>query len=696
MIVHEMPVSCNKDCGGCCPLWARVVDGKLVSIHDNPHRGEFMHGCVRGYQAGRLLYAPDRLTKPLLRDGPRGSGQFRPVSWDEALDRTAEGLASVYQRYGPTAMLNLAGYGSSQGAVHNTSLTTSRFLAMMGGYTYLTGSYSRDASNYANPYVLGPGAPEGMDAGALVDSRFIILWGADFYVNRFGCEWEERLKQAHERGVPILGIDPRRNTTIKLLKAEWLPILPSTDAALMEAMLYVLITENLVDTAFIATHTVGYEALRASILGTNGTPPKTPAWAAPLTGISADKIIELTRRYASLKPAALLPGLSIQRSVGGEETSRLCIALQTIAGNSGLPGGTTGADIWSKLPGPHLKRLPVPTPPKSASFPSLHWPDAILGGKAAGYPADIRAIYNVGGNFIVQGSDMRKSIRAFESVDFSVCHDWFLTPTACYCDIVLPASMPLEREDAVVTSINMLLYSRQAVEPLPEVRDDYDIFSSLAERLGFAERYTEGRSAAEWLEFCLAHSDVTDIEAFKRTGIYMGSEHKRVGLQAFRDDPITNPLRTPSGKMSSESYSRTGFPAVPTSNLLAPDSAFPLNLVTPVSRYRTHSQASNVSWFRRHEKGGLWLNPKDAVERGIAQGQTVEVYNAQGRMRIACRITDDIMPGVVCLLHGVWPEFDRNGVETAGSANILTTTDGTLPSHSSRTHSIQVQVKSAE
>lgn len=698
MGIQEVPVSCNKDCGGGCPLWARVVDGRVESIRNSPHAGPYMRGCVRGFQAARLLYAPDRLTTPLLRTGSRGSNQFKPIPWDEALDRVAVALGDIYRRFGPTAVMNFGASGSCQGVLHNTSRTTSRFLSLLGGYTTTTGGYSRCAAEFATPYVLGSNAGAGMDPGALEDSNLIVLWGANLHETRFGCEWEERLVEARKRGVPIIGIDPRRSTTIAELDAEWLPINPGTDAVLMLALLYVLISERLVEVADISKYAVGYDALRERVLGMDGTPAKTPAWAKPLTGIPADAIIALARRYAQLKPVALIPGLSIQRTMGGEEATRLSIALQTVTGNLGRPGGSTGAIAWGRLPIPQLEHLPVPPPSQCATVPTLEWSDAVIGGRAAGYPCDIHAIYNVGGNYVVQGSDLHKNIRAFEKVGLAICHDWFLTPTARYCDIVLPATMPLEREDIFNTSGNYILYSHQAVEPAPGTRDDYAIFQELAERMGIGQRYTEGRTPAQWLEYCLAQSDVQDVGAFKRTGIYMGAEHKRTGLVSFISDPLAHPLPTPSGliELSSPSYARTGYDATPSARLLAPDPEHPLCLITPVSRYRTHSQGSNVAWFREHEPGGLWINPQDAAARHIEAGQLVLVFNDRGQIRIKPRITKDINPGVVCLLQGVWPEFAEDGVEVAGSANILTTTEGTMPSHGPTTHTIQVQVKRAD
>ncbi|MHB1354903.1 MAG: molybdopterin-containing oxidoreductase family protein [Anaerolineae bacterium] len=698
MTIREVPVSCNKDCGGGCPLWAKVVDGRVESIRTSPYAGPYMRGCVRGFQAARILYAPDRLITPLLRTGQRGSNQFKPISWDEALDRIATALGDVYQRFGPTSVMNFGGYGSGQGCLHNTNRTTSRFLSLLGGYTYLTGGYSRCAGEFATPYVLGTDANYGLDPGSLEDSNLIVLLGSNVFETRFGCEWEERLLEACKRGTPIIAIDPRRSTTIAALDAEWLPINPGTDAALILALLYVLISERLVDVADIGRYAVGYEALRERVMGMDGTPARTPAWAEAITGLPADTIIALARRYAQLKPVALIPGLSIQRSFGGEETTRLAIALQTITGNLGRPGGSTGATAWGRISWPRLAHLPVPTPQQSASVPSVEWPDAVIGGRAAGYPSDIHAIYNVGGNYLVQGSDLHKSIRAFEKVDLAVCHDWFLTPTARYCDIVLPATMPLEREDAMNSTGNYILYSQQAVEPAPGTRDDYWIFAQLAERMGIGERYTEGRTPAQWLEYCLERSDVQDIVAFKRTGLFMGAEHKRTGLSDFIADPQAHPLHTPSGliELSSERYARTGYDATPEVRMHAPDPAHPLNLITPVSRYRTHSQGSNVPWFREHEAGGLWINPQDAAARNIEPDQMVLVYNDHGQVRIKPRITSDIKPGVVCLLHGVWPEFAADGVEVAGSANTLSSTEGTQPSHGPTTHTIAVQVKRAD
>jgi anaerobic dimethyl sulfoxide reductase subunit A len=339
--------------------------------------------------------------------------------------------------------------------------------------------------------------------------------------------------------------------------------------------------------------------------------------------------------------------------------------------------------------------MTVPPNPVKAWIPQYLWADAILHGKGGGFSNDIKAIYNVGGNFLSQGSDIRKNIRAFEKVEFSVCHDRFMTPTAGYCDVVLPTTTYLERNDIVIPSGgNYLLYSTQAVPPIPETRNDYDIFCGLAERLGFLQQYSEDRDEEAWLRSCLESSEVEDHVEFRNTGIYWGRDQYRVGLSEFVHDPERSPLKTPSGKVQifSQAYAQTGYSPTPDYRPLQLSEEYPLRLVTPKSRYRIHSQNWNIPWFRGLEDHALWIHPSDATARSIKDGDTVHVDSPQGAMRVKTVVTDDIMPGVVCLLEGAWPEFDTSGFEVAGSVNVLTSTVPTRPSLSSRTHTVSVQV----
>jgi len=689
----RVPVSCNKDCGAGCPLLAHVENGRLVRVTDSPWRGPYMRGCARGYQMPLTVHAPGRLKRPLLLDGPRGSGRFREVSWSQALDLVADRLGSVVQRHGAQSILRLGGSGSSRGALHNTALLTQRFLGFLGPYTETSGNYSSQAVSYTTPWLLGT-KMAGIDPGTLQHSRLIILWGANIADNRLGCEMEARIREARQRGVPVIVIDPRRSRTARNLGSEWIPVYPGTDVALMMAVLYVWINEGLADNAFIDKYSVGFGLLLRRILGQDGGPACTPEWAEALCGTPAEDIVRLARLYARFRPAALLPGLSVQRTVGGEESARMAIALQVTSGNFGILGGSSGAQFWGRLPEVRMPCIDAPAPP-GAEVPVYRWPDAILAGTAGGYPSDVRAVYNVGGNYLVQGADVRKGMRAFESLEFAVCHDYFLTPTASYCDVVLPATTFLERQDIVFPEASFLLFSGRAVPPQGEARNDYDIFCDLAERLGFGERFSEGRDEEAWLHYFVSNSEVPDYEEFKRTGIYMGKGQLRVGLAGFVADPVASPLSTPSGKieLASEQHVRAGFSAVPEARMMAEEAGYPLRLVTPKARYRTHSQGDNIRWHREREPQVLWIHPTDAASRGVVDGQLVLARNPQGQVRIPARVTQDIMPGVVCLLAGAWPRFGSDGTDAGGCPNVLTPTEPTLPSQGSRTHSVWVQVE---
>ncbi len=692
-----VPVSCDLDCGGGCPLNAHVEGGRVTRIVDNPLGGPYLSGCVKGFQMHRVLHAPDRLKRPLLRTGPRGSGEFKEVGWPEALDLVAERLTKIRDKYGKEAIIRLGGSGACNGALHNTGRLTTRFLSQFGGYTEIDGYYSSQAAQYVTPYVLGTRSV-GIDPGTLQHTGLIILWGANISDTRLEVMMEARIREAKARGVEVIVIDPRRTTTAKTLGTQWIPVRPGTDTALMLAVLHILIEEGLVDRGFVGKYSVGFNELERYVLGKEDGEPKDPVWAEEICGTPADVIVQLARQFGRTHPTALIPGLSIQRTVGGEEAIRMAIALQVATGNLGVLGGSSGGLTWGRLPRPRMGGIGVPQNPTQVSIPTYQWPDAILEGKQGGYPSDIKAIYNVGGNFLIQGSDVNKNIRAFNEVEFSVCHERFMTPTANYCDVVLPVTTFLERSDIVVPDGgNYLLFSSRAVPPLYEARNDYDVFCGLAERLGFLSEYSEGRDEEEWLRSFVADSEVPDYEEFKKDGLYMGEDQMRVGLSDFVADSKAYPLGTPSGRVQilSEAYAELGYTAVPAYRGIRADDRHPLMLVTPKSRFRVNSQNDNIPWFREREPHGLWMNPNDAEERGIEEGGEVQVSSPEGRVRVTVIVTEDIMPGVVCLLEGVWPTFDSEGVETAGSANFLTSTVPTEPSKGSRTHSVLVQVTKA-
>jgi anaerobic dimethyl sulfoxide reductase subunit A len=692
-----VPFFCGKDCGGdACPLLACVEDGQVRRVINNPAGGKFLKGCRRGFDMPLEEYAPDRLLTPLIRSGRRGSGQFRQASWDEALDLTAGKLGEIRAKYGANSILNLSSAGSI-GALHSTFALLGRFLNLFGGCTRLTGSYSNGAARFILPYLLGSDfSASGFDPATMQSASMIILWGANLLETRQGSEVPQRLVQAKKRGAQIVVIDPRRSATVKQAATWWMPIRPGTDAALMLAVLYVLIDENLLERPFIDAHSAGFEELEAYVLGQTGSPACTPQWAQNICSVPASEITRFGRAYAAAKPAMLFPGYSIQRLYAGEETYRLTIALQLATGNFGKRGGSTGS-INSFLPCPrvgNLETLPVPNQPE---VPTLRWPDAVLQGQAGGYPTDIHAIYNVGANFLNQGSDIRKNMAAFEKVDFAVSHSIFLTPTARYCDVVLPAATALEKEDVGLPWLgNYLLYKPQVIPPRGQARNDYDILCDLAGRLGFRQEFSEGRSASEWVQSFIKESEVPDPDEFRRSGIYLASNQERVGLADFSANPQQFPLDTPSGKveLASRAYQNaTGGSAIPGWQAPPSDKRYPLQLISPKSALRTHSQGSNIAEIQKQEARCLSMHPSDAAKRGICSGKYAILFNEQGQARLPVRLSADIVPGVVCLPEGKWADLDNDGIDNGGSANMFTSTVGTAASLSAIMHGVGVEVE---
>jgi anaerobic dimethyl sulfoxide reductase subunit A len=329
-------------------------------------------------------------------------------------------------------------------------------------------------------------------------------------------------------------------------------------------------------------------------------------------------------------------------------------------------------------------------------LPVYLWADAALRGREGGYPGDVKILYNVGGNYIIQGSDISKNIKAFMRAEFSVCHEHFLTPTARYCDYILPATTFLEREDILFPGLNYLFYSGRAAAPLGETKNDFEIFSLLAQKLGIGEEYKEGKDENQWVDACLEVSEIKDKEAFKRTGIYSGKNQERVGLADFIKDPAGSPLATPSGliELCSEKYrADTGFPAVPVPRYEAPEKGYPLRMATPHAKFRVNSQNGNILHFIGKEPQQVLMHKVDALDRGISDNEEVRIYSPIGEVVVRAALTDELMRGVVVLLQGAWPGFSSGGATNRDNPNFCTSSEPTKPSNGSRTHTVFVQVE---
>ena len=700
--------TCGHNCGGRCVVNAHVADGKIVHISTDQRRWNADHpplpACARGVGQIERTYHPDRLKYPMRRNGPRGSGEFQRISWNEALDEVATNMKRIRAEHGDAAILDASRTGSLS-MLHGRS-AAQRFLYMAGGCTDLWSSMSSEAEIYAVRTTYGPGVEykaSGRELSDFANSKFILMWGWSPGDGTFGTGTMPYLKQAKAKGVRIVCVDPRQTNTSRQLADEHIFIRPSTDTAALVAMAYTIVTENLHDQEYCDRHVLGFDnttpSYKAYITGALDGIPKTPAWASEITGIPAETIRSLAIAFATSKPAAIQCGYAPGRTLNGEQFHRAAFALAAITGNVGIAGGNSGVSNGATGRG-GVANLPAGKNPIDARVSSPLLADLLARGKAGGYPADIKMIYSAGGNLFNQAPNSGKIAAHLDKVEFIVAQDHFLTPTARHADIVLPATTFWERNDVHTPwagAGHYAIYMHQAIQPMYECRNDIDIFSDLAKRLGI-EGYND-KTEDEWLR-ALTGKSIGDFEAFRDNGVARFPKPKdAVAFAAeIRGE---KPFSTPSGKIeiyattlaeNPNPYGLGEISVIPTWVPPPPDAKHPLRLCTPKSRARTHSIHGNQPLLARVDPDTVWLHESDAKARGIRNGQAVRVFNDVGATILLAEVTARIAPGVVSIKEGAWFTPDATGTDKKGCANVLTL-DRSAPSGATTYNTNQVEVE---
>jgi DmsA/YnfE family anaerobic dimethyl sulfoxide reductase A subunit len=715
--------TCAHNCGGRCVVNAHVRDGRIVKISTDPRRWTPelppLHACVRGFGAAERVNHPDRLLHPLRRVGPRGAGRFERVSWDEALDEVARQMRRIRDTYGPAAVLDCSRTGST--SVLHSRAVVKRLLHMFGGCTELWSNMSAEAEIFALRATYGPAADYHASGREPVDypnSSLIVMWGWSPGDGHFGTLTVPYLEWAKRHGTRIVCVDPRVTTTSRRLADEHVLIRPSSDAAMLIAMAYVVVSEGLHDRAFCDRLVLGLDedhlppgaprgaSYRSYLLGVADGVPKTPEWAERITGVPADTIRRLAREVATRRPAALHCGYAPGRTVYGEQFHRAAYALAAITGNVGVPGGNSGSSGGAKAS--RIGTLAAGKNPANARVASPLLADLLARGRAGGYPADIKMIYSACGDLVNQAPNVWKTLAALEHVDFVVVHDHFLTPTARHADIVLPATTAWERNDIHVPwggAGHYAIFMGQAIAPMGECRNDLDICADLARRLGL-HGYDDGRSDLERLRELCAGTEIDDFDRFHEQGLArLPAPDDAVAFAAQVRDPDAHPFSTPSGKI--EIYSTTlaerpdvyGLGPIPPIPTWIPPHAdgrpYPLELVTPKSKARTHSTHDNQETLARADAQDVWMHPHDAAARGIVDGRRVRVFNDRGATILPVRVTDRIARGVVSIKEGAWftPDAAAGKDDTRGCANVLTG-DRASPSGATTYNTCLVEIES--
>jgi anaerobic dimethyl sulfoxide reductase subunit A len=579
-----IPTSCAYDCGGRCILKAHVEDGVITRFDtdDDVETEENLQlrACSRGRSWRNRLYSPHRLKYPMKRVGERGSGKWERISWEQAIDEIARKLIKIKDKYGDAAIFDAAhsgGFSSVLGELFSGHpmcfwSVPRRFFNLFGSRIGWWDVPSFEGAAFDGQHMLGNyGFSDTNEPDNFLHSKLIILWGYDPVKSIQGTNTAYYLMLAKERGAKFIGINPEHVASIANYRAQWIPITPTSDAAMAIAMAYVMVEEDLYDKEFIDKYTFGFDKYvdylygRASYAPSNDKVVRTPEWAEKITGVPASTIRELAREYATTKPAALVAGWGPQRTERGEEFSRATFVLTLMTGNMGNLGGHSGLmhgginlllgsytptvdpsmppedrkaseeliEKWKKNKGDFatLGKALLGSRLKYSQIKVTKIADAVLMGDKApkeliGCPAEakqpnVKAIYVCGWNFLNQDMNFKKGVEALKSknLELYVVHEQFLTPTAQFADYVLPINTHFEREDDYATPWlrgYYILFRNNCIKSLYESKSDMEIFCMLAQRIeeldprmkGFYGKYNEGKTSRQWLDEFEALMDI--------------------------------------------------------------------------------------------------------------------------------------------------------------------------------------------
>ena len=678
----EYKAACRGCHGGCMHILT-VEDGRVTKVRPDPE-GPLNRGraCIKGLSIPEQMYHPDRITTPMRRTGPRGSGTWEAISWEEAYEEMARKLGQLRETCGPESIALISGTGR-----HHLSQFW-RFANVLGTPNATSAGALICLGPRKNAAELTAGHFGGVDYYSDVKPGGILVWGANPAISGADGELQFFIQDAVKAGTPLIVVDPKPNELTEKARL-WLPLRPGTDGALALGILNLLISEDLYDHDFVENHTLGFEAL-AERCARFDLPR-----VASITGLRQDLIREAARLIASIKPLSLEWGCAIEQSTNAIQTCRAIFMIPALTGNYDVPGGfvesmeiAPTADILLDRLSPEMAAKCISggypfcdgtASPKLFAHPWLTL-DAIRTGK----PYPIRALISSANNTLLSMADSRHTYECLKELEYFVYMDFFLTPTAELADLFLPAALWPEVDSIFCMPEfgDVAALCMQKVTQVGNCKADEDVFLELSKRMGLdygAESQEEilngilaelGRRRPEYAGM--------DFEAFKKRGWiaprreYLG--HKKRGFH------------TPSGKF--ELYSTVlekagadplpDWQEVPESPVSRPDVAaeYPLILTTG-SRTQPYFISNNrqiKSLRKRHPFPLVSMNPKTGGDHGIQNGDWVYIETRRGRITQKANFLPDMPENVVSCEMGWWyPEAGAPDYGWAESnANILT------------------------
>lgn len=661
--------ACPHDCPDTCAMLVTIENGRATKVSGNPN-----HPFTRGTLCGKVsdyldrVYSGDRILYPMRRVGDKGSGQFERISWDAALDEIANRFQQTINQYGAEAIMPCS-YLGHEGLLNGLTVGDAFFNRLGATISERTFCISSTSTAYLMTY----GSTHGTDPDTFSHSKYIILWGCNALSTNVHL-WSF-IKEARQQGAKLVVIDPVATRTAK--QADWhLPIRPGTDGALALGLMHVIINENLIDADYVEKYTVGYAELKERV----GEYP--PERVAAITGIAVADILTFAREYATSQPAVIRIGVALEKQAGGGQGIRAICCLPALVGAwRHLGGGLLQAPMW-----------PFPIRWEVVHRPQFIKPDTrvinqwqlgrILTAENLNPPIKALFVYNC--NPVTQVAEQDKVVAGLARADlFTVVSEHFMTDTAEYADIVLPATTQVENLDLMFSwGHTYVTLNMSAIAPLGEAVPNTELFRRLAARMNFEEecfKLSDEELAMEVLDWSAPVMQGIDMALLKKQGYAKlkieaaphaaGNFPTASGKCEFLSSmPVDSNYVLPAFRQGSEEYQPGEFvDPLPTyipqreschnSQLF---SRYPLSLLSAKPHQFINSCFGNLpKHLKLQGEPRVFIHPQDAAKRSIVTGQLVKVFNDRGEFQVPAQVSDIVRPGIVVAPLGYWRKLSH-------------------------------------
>ena len=675
--------ACPHDCPDTCAMIYEVEDEKLVSVKGNKDhpmtRGTL---CVKVKDYEKRHYHPDRLLYPHKRVGKKGEKKFERISWEEAIDTIHSKWVKVIEEYGPQAILPFS-YLGNQGLVHGLNGGDSFFNKL--GATVCERTFCGEGSCTAWLSTIGPTA--GVDPESYIHSKYIVIWACNSVSTNLH-HWAI-VQDAKKKGAKVVVIDSYKSRTAK--QADWhLSPKPGTDGALAMALINYIIKNDLTDKDYIDKYTDGFEELK------NHITDKTPEWAAKITGVNKEDIEKLAFELAKNQPAAIRIGVALERHHGGGQTIRAVTCIPALTGAwKHVGGGITQFPVWEHPYKFDVICRPDLIPEGTRVVNALQLGRALLA-ENIDKTLPIKSMMCWNANPVTQSPETEKIVEGLKREDlFLVSAEHFVSDTASYADILLPASMGAEHEDIILSWGHLYLtYNEKCLEAPGEAKPNYEIFRILAKKFGFSEdqfTWSDEECLENYVDWDAPACNGIDLKYLKQNGY----ARLDVGTKDNRVPHKEGNFPTPSGKCQLILRGVNNFVAAPFRQMYEgyqpgqplpalPDyvpprespednkelsEKYPLNVISPKSHAFLNSCYANMEGKQKTQGDQFVLmNKINAEQRNINDGDMVKVFNDRGSYEGVLRLTDDVNPGIIVSTLGYWRQHNKGTVNSISSA----------------------------